>query len=216
MSIQNAINSMLSSVERGVALYTYSPEAESKRREREIDNQLEREAGRAIEAGKRQKEAGKELEKDPENEDWKAIGEAAQQERYAAQNRQVELLRDRYLRTGDREYLEEYLNAKQEQALYKDPESIESAIMRGRGAADARRIEEEYGFTPEEWEVLAMENEMEEDFGNEQSQISDERVAKQILTGRSQKANFEAHKEALRRKQYKHTRYQGRKTGGDR
>lgn len=212
MSIQNAINSMLSSAERGVALYAYSPEAESKRREREIDNQLDREASIAIEAGERQRKAAEILEKDPEDEDWKAMGEAAQREKYAAQNREVDLLRDRYLRTGDQEYLEAFLNAKQEQALWEYPESIKSAIMRGRGAADARRIEEETGFTPEEWEALAME----QDYGNEWSNLADERVAKQVITGRSQKANFEAHKEALRRKQYKHTRYQGRKKGGDR
>ena len=216
MSIQNAINSMLSSVERGVALYAYSPAVEEAKRAKEEEREFELQKERSMAAGKRQKEAAEELKKDPENEDWKAMGEAVQQEKYAADVRSLQLMKNRYMRTGDREDLQAYLDMLQEKELWAKPESIETAILEGRGAADARRIEEETGATPEEWEAMAMENAMEEVYYNEQSKFADERVAEQVITSRSQKANFEAHKEMLRRKQYKHTRYQGRKTGGDR
>ena len=216
MSIQNAINSMLSSVERGVALYAYSPAVEEAKRAKEEERELELQTERSIEAGKRQKEAAEELKKDPEDEDWKAMGEAVQQEKYAANVRSLQLMKNRYMRTGDPEDLETYLDMLQEKELWAKPESIETAIAEGREAADAERIKEETGFYPEEWEAMDMENAMEEGYDNEQSKLADERVAEQVITGRSQKANFEAHKEMLRSKQYKHTRYQGRKMGGDR
>lgn len=216
MSIQNAINSMLSSFERGAALYAYSPAVEEAKRAKKEERELELQTQRSIKAGERQSEAAEELKKDPESEEWKAMGEAIQQEKYAADARSLQLMKNRYMRTGDPKDLEDYLNALQEQEMYRKPESIETAIAKGQEAVDTRKTKEETGFTPEEWEAMAIQDAAEEDYGNEWSKLADERVAKQVLTGRSQKANFEAHKEMLRRKQYKHTRYQGRKIGGDR
>lgn len=216
MSIQNAINSMLSSFERGAALYAYSPAVEEAKRAKKEERELELQTQRSIEAGNRQKEAAEELKKDPKSEEWKAMGEAVQQEKYAADARSLQLMKNRYMRTGDPEDLQTYLNALQEQELWARPESIETAIAKGQEAVDVRKTKEETGFTPEEWEALAMQDATEEEYGNEWTKLADERAAKQIISARSQKADFEAHKEALRRKQYKHTRYQGRKTGGDR
>lgn len=215
MSIQNAINSILSDAAKGVALYAYSPYAEEKKKAREDERELDLQADRAIQAGIIRDEARDELKNDPENEDWQAIGKAAQEEVYSADARSLQLMRNRYLRTGDPADLQTYLESLTEQEMYKKPESIETAVAEGRAAADARKIEEDTGFTPEEWEDLAMRDALEENYGNEQAKLADDRAAKQIIDTRSQKANFEAHKEQLRRKQYKHTRYQGR-MGGDR
>lgn len=215
MSIQNAINTMLSGLERGVALYSYSPAAQDAKEAKREDRELELQRKITEESGRRQAEAAAELEKNPQSEIYKDMGEIAQSEKYKAQAREANILKQRYMRTGDVNDLKAYLNVLGEQEAARESESIEAAISRGQEKVDVRKIKEETGFTPEEWEAMAMQDAAKEDYGNEWSNLADERVAKQIIAGRSQKAAFEAHKEALRRKQYKHTRYQGR-MGGDR
>lgn len=207
-NIQNAINSIVSSATAGAGLYAYSPMAANKRALKEGERELDLQAERSIKAGEIQKQAAAEIQKSEEGtpirEAWEAQGLAAQKERYAAQNRQVEILKQRYLMTGKKEDLDSYLGLLTEQEVYKKPESIETAITNAAAARDAERIQNETGFTPEEWETFTEEAQKKADFhlGNE------------IVKKRSQKINFEAHKERVRQSSsYKHTRYQGRNQG---
>ena len=73
MSIQNAINSMLSSFERGAALYAYSPAVEEAKKAKKEARQLDLEGEAEIKAGEIQKEAAKQLERGDQQVIWSPL-----------------------------------------------------------------------------------------------------------------------------------------------